>query len=79
VCLRSPRTCAQADRQHQAITSKLAEMGTRVEAARLLTIKAARMKDAGQRSDIEAGMDARRKAAGCPESNHPPRPKMTSR
>ena len=42
--------------QHQAITFKLAEMGTRVEAARLLTIKAARMKDAGQRSDIEAGM-----------------------
>jgi alkylation response protein AidB-like acyl-CoA dehydrogenase len=42
--------------QHQAITFKLAEMGTRTEAARLLTIKAARMKDAGQRSDIEAGM-----------------------
>src|SRR5687768_8075933 len=42
--------------QHQAITFKLAEMGTRVEAARLLTMKAARMKDAGQRSDIEAGM-----------------------
>jgi len=42
--------------QHQAITFKLAEMGTRVEAARLLTLKAARMKDAGQRSDIEAGM-----------------------
>ena len=31
-------------------------MGTRTEAARLLTRKAARMKDAGQRSDIEAGM-----------------------
>jgi alkylation response protein AidB-like acyl-CoA dehydrogenase len=42
--------------QHQAITFKLAEMGTRVEAARLLTMKAARMKDAGERSDIEAGM-----------------------
>jgi alkylation response protein AidB-like acyl-CoA dehydrogenase len=42
--------------QHQAITFKLAEMGTRTEAARLLTMKAARMKDAGQRSDIEAGM-----------------------
>jgi alkylation response protein AidB-like acyl-CoA dehydrogenase len=42
--------------QHQAITFKLAEMGTRVEAARLLTLKAARMKDAGQRSDLEAGM-----------------------
>jgi alkylation response protein AidB-like acyl-CoA dehydrogenase len=42
--------------QHQAITFKLAEMGTRVEAARLLTMKAARMKDAGERSDLEAGM-----------------------
>jgi alkylation response protein AidB-like acyl-CoA dehydrogenase len=31
-------------------------MGTRVEAARLLTLKAARMKDAGERSDLEAGM-----------------------
>jgi len=31
-------------------------MGTKVEAARLLTIKAARMKDAGERSDLEAGM-----------------------
>jgi alkylation response protein AidB-like acyl-CoA dehydrogenase len=42
--------------QHQAIQFKLAEMGTKVEAARLLTIKAARMKDAGERSDLEAGM-----------------------
>jgi alkylation response protein AidB-like acyl-CoA dehydrogenase len=42
--------------QHQAITFKLAEMVTRLEAARLLTLKAARMKDAGQRSDLEAGM-----------------------
>jgi alkylation response protein AidB-like acyl-CoA dehydrogenase len=42
--------------QHQAITFKLAEMGTRVEAARLLTLRAARMKDAGVRSDLEAGM-----------------------
>jgi alkylation response protein AidB-like acyl-CoA dehydrogenase len=42
--------------QHQAILFKLAEMGTRVEAARLVTLKAARMKDAGERSDLEAGM-----------------------
>jgi alkylation response protein AidB-like acyl-CoA dehydrogenase len=41
---------------HQAITFKLAEMGTRLEAARLLTMKAARMKDAGERSDLEAGI-----------------------
>lgn len=42
--------------QHQAITFKLADMGTQTEAARLLTIRAARLKDAGQRSDMEAGM-----------------------
>jgi alkylation response protein AidB-like acyl-CoA dehydrogenase len=41
---------------HQAIQFKLADMGTKVEAARLLTLKAARMKDSGERSDIEAGM-----------------------
>jgi alkylation response protein AidB-like acyl-CoA dehydrogenase len=42
--------------QHQAIQFKLADMATKVEAARLLTLKAARMKDAGERSDVEAGM-----------------------
>jgi alkylation response protein AidB-like acyl-CoA dehydrogenase len=42
--------------QHQAIQFKLADMATQVDAARLLTYRAARMKDAGQRSDIEAGM-----------------------
>ena len=41
---------------HQAITFKLAEMGTKVEAARLLTMRAARLKDEGARSDVEAGM-----------------------
>jgi alkylation response protein AidB-like acyl-CoA dehydrogenase len=42
--------------QHQAIQFKLADMATQVEAARLLTIRAARLKDAGERSDLEAGM-----------------------
>jgi alkylation response protein AidB-like acyl-CoA dehydrogenase len=42
--------------QHQAIQFKLADMATKIEAARLLTYKAARMKDAGERSDLEAGM-----------------------
>ncbi len=42
--------------QHQAILFKLADMATKIEAARLVTRKAARMKDAGQRSDLEAGM-----------------------
>jgi alkylation response protein AidB-like acyl-CoA dehydrogenase len=42
--------------EHQAIQFKLADMATQVEAARLLTQRAARLKDAGERSDIEAGM-----------------------
>jgi alkylation response protein AidB-like acyl-CoA dehydrogenase len=42
--------------QHQAIQFKLADMVTQVEAARLLMLRAARLKDAGQRSDMEAGM-----------------------
>jgi alkylation response protein AidB-like acyl-CoA dehydrogenase len=42
--------------EHQAIQFKLADMATQVDAARLLTLRAARMKDAGQRSDLEAGM-----------------------
>ena len=42
--------------EHQAIQFKLADMATKVEAARLLTLRAARLKDAGERSDLEAGM-----------------------
>jgi alkylation response protein AidB-like acyl-CoA dehydrogenase len=42
--------------EHQAIQFKLADMATKIEAARLVTRKAARMKDAGERSDLEAGM-----------------------
>jgi alkylation response protein AidB-like acyl-CoA dehydrogenase len=41
---------------HQAIQIKLADMATRVEAARLLTEKAARIYDTGRRCDLEAGM-----------------------
>jgi alkylation response protein AidB-like acyl-CoA dehydrogenase len=50
------RTFGKPIAQHQAIQFKLADMATQVEAARLLTHRAARMKDAGERSDIEAGM-----------------------
>jgi alkylation response protein AidB-like acyl-CoA dehydrogenase len=42
--------------QHQAIAFKLAEMGTKIEAAHALMVNAARLKDAGQRNDVEAGM-----------------------
>ena len=42
--------------QHQAIAFKLAEMGTKVEAAHLMMVNAARLKDRGERNDVEAGM-----------------------
>src|SRR6195952_3199549 len=42
--------------QHQAIQFKLADRATQLAAARLLTRRAAMMKDAGLRSDMEAGM-----------------------
>jgi alkylation response protein AidB-like acyl-CoA dehydrogenase len=42
--------------QHQGIQFKLAEMATKVEAARLLTREAAAKVDAGERADLAAGM-----------------------
>jgi alkylation response protein AidB-like acyl-CoA dehydrogenase len=42
--------------EHQAIQLKLADMATKIEAARLLTRSAAAKKDRGERSDVEAGM-----------------------
>ena len=42
--------------EHQAIQLKLGEMGTRVEAARLLVKNAAEIYDRGERCDLEAGM-----------------------
>jgi alkylation response protein AidB-like acyl-CoA dehydrogenase len=42
--------------QHQAVQLLLADMGTRVEAARLLVHNAASKKDGGIRCDLEAGM-----------------------
>jgi alkylation response protein AidB-like acyl-CoA dehydrogenase len=42
--------------EHQAIQFKLAEMATKLQAARLLTYDAARRFDSGERIDMEAGM-----------------------
>ncbi len=42
--------------QHQAIAFQLAEMAIKVEAAHLMMVNAARLKDAGKRSDVESGM-----------------------
>jgi len=50
------RTFGKPIAEHQAIQIKLADMATRVEAARLLVESAARAYDAGRRCDLEAGM-----------------------
>lgn len=42
--------------EHQAIQLKLADMATKIEAARLLVRNAAALKDRGERCDVEAGM-----------------------
>jgi len=42
--------------EHQAVQLRLADMATSVEAARLLTRRAAELKDRGERVDVEAGM-----------------------
>ena len=50
------KTFGKAIAEHQSIQIKLADMATRVEAARLLTEAAAQAYDKGQRCDMEAGM-----------------------
>jgi len=49
-------TFGQPLAKHQAIAFKLAEMGTKIEAAHQLMVNAARLKDSGARNDVEAGM-----------------------
>jgi butyryl-CoA dehydrogenase len=50
------RTMGKAIGEHQAIQMKLADMATKLEAAKLLTKSAAEKKQAGERADVEAGM-----------------------
>ncbi|WIX79635.1 acyl-CoA dehydrogenase family protein [Amycolatopsis carbonis] len=50
------RTFGKPIAQHQAIAFKLAEMATKVEAAHLMMVNAARLKDSGARNDVGAGM-----------------------
>jgi len=63
VCLEESLAYAQTRKtfgkpicEHQSIQIKLADMATRVEAARLLTEQAAEAYDTGERCDMEAGM-----------------------
>jgi alkylation response protein AidB-like acyl-CoA dehydrogenase len=50
------RTMGKPIAEHQAIQIKIADMATKLEAARLLTKSAAERKQAGERADVEAGM-----------------------
>ncbi|MGH2674774.1 MAG: acyl-CoA dehydrogenase family protein [Actinomycetota bacterium] len=50
------RTFGKPIAQHQMIQEKLADMGTWLEASRLMMLSAAKKKSAGERSDLEAGM-----------------------
>jgi alkylation response protein AidB-like acyl-CoA dehydrogenase len=42
--------------EHQAVLFRIAEMGTKVEAAHQMMVRAARKKDSGARNDLESGM-----------------------
>jgi alkylation response protein AidB-like acyl-CoA dehydrogenase len=42
--------------EHQAVLFRLAEMATKIEAAHQMMVRAARLKDSGERNDLEAGM-----------------------
>src|SRR3954467_2758274 len=53
--------------QHQAILFQLAEMATKVETAHAMMLRAARMKDRGERNDVEAGMAKYLAAEYCNE------------
>jgi alkylation response protein AidB-like acyl-CoA dehydrogenase len=53
--------------EHQAILFRLAEMATKVETAHAMMVRAARLKDKGQRNDVEAGMAKMLAAEYCNE------------
>jgi alkylation response protein AidB-like acyl-CoA dehydrogenase len=64
---RSRRTFGKIIGEHQAITFKLAEMATKVVAAHQMMVMAARRKEAGGRSAVEAGMAKYLAAEYCKE------------
>src|SRR5690242_13679438 len=51
--------------EHQGILFRLADMATKVEASHQMMVKAARLKDAGARNDLEAGMAKYLAAENC--------------
>ena len=55
--------------EHQAIPFRLAEMATKVEAAHTMMARAARLKDRGERMDVEAGMAKMMASEFCTRSS----------
>jgi len=64
------RTFGKPIAEHQAIAFQLAEMATKVEAAHLMMVNAARLKDSGARNDLEAGMAKYLASEFCSEIVH---------
>lgn len=50
------KTFGKVIAEHQAVLFRIAEMATKVEVAHTMMVRAARLKDTGQRLDVEAGM-----------------------
>jgi len=50
------RTFGKPIAEHQAVSFRLADMATKVEAAHQMMVRAARKKDSGDRNDLESGM-----------------------
>ncbi|WP_408898728.1 acyl-CoA dehydrogenase family protein [Nocardioides sp. R1-1] len=50
------KTFGKVIADHQAVLFRIAEMATKVEVAHNMMVRAARLKDTGQRMDVEAGM-----------------------
>ncbi len=53
--------------EHQAVLFRLAEMATKVETSHAMMVRAARLKDRGERNDVEAGMAKYLAAEYCNE------------
>ena len=51
--------------EHQGILFRLADMATKVESSHQMMVKAARLKDAGERNDLDAGMAKYLPAENC--------------
>ncbi|HEX4656695.1 MAG TPA: acyl-CoA dehydrogenase family protein [Streptosporangiaceae bacterium] len=64
---RTRETFGKPIAEHQAITFKLAEMATKTVAAHQMMVMAARRKDAGGQTDLEAGMAKYLAAEYCKE------------